>query len=69
LREFRNAKGISAKELAEELGLKTEAAYYMKENGMVRFLINEAKIVSRLFVMPIEDIFLPMRFLGRKQTF
>lgn len=57
LRAIRNSKGISAKEMAELLGLKTEAAYYKKENGSIKFSINEAKVIADKLEMNIEDIF------------
>lgn len=57
LREKRNSKGISAKEMTDALGLKTEGAYYKKESGMNRFSLSEAKIISELLQMPIDDIF------------
>lgn len=57
LREIRNSKNISAKEMAESLNLKTEAAYYKKESGLIRFSLDEAKIVSEKLGVPIEELF------------
>ena len=57
LREIRNTMGISAKFMAEALGLKTEAAYYKKESGMTKFTLREARIISKIIGKPIETIF------------
>ena len=57
LREVRNQKKISAKEMAKALELKTEAAYYKKESGLIRFSLDEAKIVSEKLGIPIEALF------------
>lgn len=57
LRELRNEKLITAREMADLLGLKTEAAYYKKETGVVRFSLYEAKLVSEKLEMPVEAIF------------
>lgn len=57
LRKIRQQKNIKAKEIAEKLGLKTEGAYYKKETGTVPFTLQEGKIISNIFQMPIEEIF------------
>lgn len=57
LRKIRQEKGIKAKDIAEKLGLKTEGAYYKKETGSVPFSLEEGKIISETFSMPIEEIF------------
>lgn len=57
LRAIRNKAHIPAKEMADLLGLKTEAAYYKKENGAIRISIEEAKLIADKLDMPIEDIF------------
>lgn len=57
LREIRNAKGITAREMADLLGLKTEAAYYKKESGLIRFSLEEARLVANRLGLPISDIF------------
>lgn len=57
LRKLRQTKNVKAKDLAEKLGLKTEGAYYKKENGTVPFTLEEGKIVSDVLEMPIEAIF------------
>jgi DNA-binding XRE family transcriptional regulator len=58
LRELRNEKGISAKEMADLLGLKTEAAYYKKESGAIKFSLREAMLISKKLQKSIEEIFL-----------
>jgi len=57
LRELRILRGITAKEMADTLKLKTEAAYYKKESGMTKFSLNEARIIAEKLGMPIEQIF------------
>lgn len=57
LRNIRNKKSISATEMKDLLGLKTEAAYYKKESGMVKFSLEEARKISEKLGMKIEDIF------------
>ncbi|MCT4663362.1 MAG: helix-turn-helix domain-containing protein [Tissierellales bacterium] len=57
LREIRNRKNICAMEMAEMLGLKTPAAYYKKENGTIKFSLEEAEKIAKLLELPIEVIF------------
>ena len=57
LRKIRQKKGIKAKEISQKLGLKTEGAYYKKETGSVPFTLEEGKIISNMFNIPIEEIF------------
>ena len=57
LRKIRQEHSIKAKDIAEKLGLKTEGAYYKKETGSVPFTLEEGKIISEIFEMPIEEIF------------
>lgn len=57
LRKIRQLKDVKAKEIAERIGLKTEGAYYKKETGNVPFTLEEGRIISELFNMPIEEIF------------
>jgi DNA-binding XRE family transcriptional regulator len=58
LRKIRNDLGISVSELRQLLGLQTDAAYYKKEKGLVKFSLEEALIISQRFEMGVEDIFL-----------
>jgi transcriptional regulator with XRE-family HTH domain len=57
LRKIRKEKNISAIEIAEKIGLKTEGAYYKKETGNVPFTLEEGKIISDMLELPIEEIF------------
>jgi len=57
LRKIRNERNISAREMADLLGLKTEAAYYKKESGAIRFSIEEAKKIAQKLDMQIDEIF------------
>ena len=67
LRELRNRKDVSAKEMAETLNLKTEAAYYKKESGLIRFSLDEARIVSEKLGIPIEELFFDSE-VSKKET-
>ncbi len=57
LREIRNEKGITAREMADALGLKTDAAYYKKESGLIKISLEEAKIIADKLEMSIDKIF------------
>ncbi|NLU49252.1 MAG: helix-turn-helix transcriptional regulator [Syntrophomonadaceae bacterium] len=57
LRSIRKSKGISAREMADLLGLVTEAAYYKKETGVIRFSIEEARLIAQKLRMSIDEIF------------
>lgn len=57
LRQIRKEKRITCEEMAEELGLQTKAAYNKKEHGKVKFTLQEAKKISEIFGMSIEEIF------------
>ena len=57
LRKIRKENDISAIEMAKLIHLKTAAAYFKKENGHIKFSLDEAVKISRYFKMPIEDIF------------
>lgn len=56
LRKIRNDKGVKGEEMANLLGLK-KATYSKKENGQVKFLLEEAKKIADFFDMPIEEVF------------
>lgn len=57
LRAIRNKERIPAKEMADLLNLKTEAAYYKKESGLTKFSLTEARRISERIGLPIEEIF------------
>ena len=61
VRELRMSKGISTHQIISLLGLKTLQAYYKKELGYNRFTLEEAKKISKLLDVPIEDI----NFMGK----
>ncbi len=67
LREVRNNNKISAKEMAKALSLKTVAAYYKKESGLIRFSLDEAKIVSERLGIAIEELFFEQE-VSNKET-
>jgi putative transcriptional regulator len=54
---LRTSRNITANKLARELNLKTTNAYYKKENGQLRFSLQDARKLSKIFKMSIEDLF------------
>lgn len=66
LRKIRNELNITAREMANLLGLKTENAYYKKESGQIKISVEEAKIIAGRIGRPIEDVFFPAKCLKRK---
>lgn len=56
LRYLRKQNNISGEEIAKSLGL-TKATYSKKENGLVKFSLDEAKVISTVFNKSIEEIF------------
>ena len=57
LRQIREEKGLTCEQMAEQLGLQTKAGYNKKENGRTKFTLQEAKKVSEILGMSIDDIF------------
>lgn len=53
---LRCIKSLNQKDLAKALNITT-AAYNRKENGQVRFTLDEANMLSGIFGKSIEDIF------------
>lgn len=56
VKELRRKNNIKLNEMAVLLEMST-ANYSKKENGLVKFSLIEAKKISDLFHMQIEDIF------------
>lgn len=56
VKELRIEKGLSCQDMARLIGV-TKATYSKKENGSVKFSLNEAKLVSDKFQKTIEEIF------------
>ena len=54
--EIRHKNGTRQSELAHLLGM-SKANYSKKENGLVKFTVEEAFRISKYFEMPIEQIF------------
>lgn len=57
LRQIREEKGFTCEAMAAFLGLQTKSAYSKKERGRVPFTLQEAKKISEIFGMGIEEIF------------
>lgn len=62
LRKLREDRGLKLQDMSDLLGLKTASAYYKKETGAVPITLEEAKIISDCFKMPMEKIFFPDNF-------
>ncbi|ALU14497.1 HTH domain-containing protein [Eubacterium limosum] len=58
IKELRKQSGKTQAEMAKILGLSSANAYSLKERGERRFSIEEARVLSDVFGMDIEDIFL-----------
>lgn len=58
IRNRRKELNITELEMAQKLGLKTRSAYYKKENKMVSFTIEEAKIVAETLGKGLDELFL-----------
>jgi putative transcriptional regulator len=56
VRNIRTEKDIPAQAVIDTLGI-THGTYYKKELGQLRFSLTEAKKISELFEMSVEDIF------------
>lgn len=59
LKKFRKSDGIKAAALAKLIGLKTNASYYKKENGDIKFTVDEALAIANYLGRKVEEIFLP----------
>lgn len=52
----RREKGDTQKEIAKKLSISPQR-YQLKESGKAKFSLDEAKILSKLYEMPIDDLF------------
>lgn len=57
LREMRQEKGVTQKEMAELLGYKGISGYTMIENNTNALSLDKAKIIANFFGVTIEDLF------------
>lgn len=57
LKRKREEMGFTQEYMASKLGFKTKSAYCMKEKGIRKFTIEEAKIISNILKEKIDDIF------------
>lgn len=56
LKELREKKGYTMEDLAAVIG-KSVPNYYKKENGDVKFSVNEALLISAFLKTKVEKIF------------
>jgi len=57
LQNLRRERGLTHKDMAELINLKTASAYCKKELGYYPFSLEEAKIIADYFGKKIEEIF------------
>lgn len=57
LRKRRLELGINAREMAKELGLQTQGAYYKKETGAVKIDVTEGAIIAKKLNCTMDDLF------------
>ncbi len=57
LKKIREEKGLTQKDMALKLGLKSKNAYSMKERGERKISLNEAKVISLILGDSIDEIF------------
>jgi len=62
IRKIRKEKNISVEEIMKHLGINTFATYYRKETGIIKYSLDEAKLLSDLFEMSIEELFFDSGF-------
>ena len=56
IKAFRESLGMKQEEFAKIINVST-VNYSKKENGAVKFSLNEARQIAEFFGMPIESIF------------
>ena len=56
IKNYRESVGMKQEEFAEIINV-SKVNYSKKENGKVKFSLNEAYMISRYFKQPIEVIF------------
>ena len=57
LREKRQERNITVKEMADFLGYKSDSTYSKKERGEIPITINEAKKICLILNCTLNDIF------------
>lgn len=57
IKELREKAGLKQGDVAEKLDISI-ANYSKKENGIIKFSIEEANVISKLFNKSIDEIFL-----------
>lgn len=62
VRRLRIEKEVPVQEIMKVLNLETPQAYYKKELGMIKFSLEDAIKISKLFDMEIEEIFCQTAF-------
>lgn len=66
LKELREKKGYTIEDMAQVIN-KSPCNYFKKENGDVKFSVNEALEISSFLKTKVEKIFLEMNFQKMKQ--
>lgn len=65
LRKLRKYHELTYDDMAKMLKIQTRT-YINKEKGITQFKLNEMYIISRKFGKPMDDIFLPNKFMERE---
>lgn len=66
LKELREKKGYTIEDMAHVIN-KSPCNYFKKENGDVKFSVNEALEISNFLKTKVEKIFLKKNFQKMKQ--
>lgn len=66
LKEIREKKGYTIEDMAQVIH-KSPCNYFKKENGDVKFSVNEALEISKFLKCKVEKIFLRMNFQKMKK--
>lgn len=56
IKNFRESQNLKQEDFAKIINVST-VNYSKKENGIVKFSLREARLISQYFNKPIEDIF------------
>lgn len=57
LKKIRVREGLTLQEMSNVLGYSSPNAYARKEKGERKFTLDEVKIISKMFKLPVEEIF------------
>ena len=67
LKEIREKNGYTIEDIAKVIG-KSAPNYYKKENGDVKFSVNEALLIAKFFKRKVETIFFKSELSETEET-